>query len=82
MKPFMIATALAMLAVPAHAEIDKTCFNAAKRDFGLTAAKRVCDSKYSVKPNELGWSCERGREPVCIKDTPGGPRLKRDASSE
>jgi hypothetical protein len=106
MKPFMIATALAMLATPAYAaELPisadaikaceqqkiatskvsrKKCIRDMHEDVGFTLAdaKRLCDPKNSVACNKLGWSCERGREPMCVKDTPGGGRTSRDAPSE
>lgn len=88
MKPFMIVTALAMLATPAYAsgsKIDKACVNTYRDSYGFTLAQanRACDPKTYVKPNELGWGCEGGiRNPIIKKDAPGGTRLKRDAICE
>jgi hypothetical protein len=50
--------------------------------FTLSDAKRLCDPSRSVPCNKLGWSCDRSREPMCAKDTPGGGKTTRDTFSE
>jgi hypothetical protein len=84
MKPLRIATALAMLATPAYAKIDKKCLKEIKENTGFTLAqaKRICNSNNYVKPNELGWGCLLDAGVHISKDYPGGARLKRDAVCE
>ena len=41
-------------------------------------AKRICDPKNDVKPNQLGWGCEEFK----FYKVKGGARLKRDAVCE
>jgi hypothetical protein len=52
----------------------------ARETFGTAQAKRICDTKNSVKPNEYGWLCEGGGKISKVKGA--GARRKRDAVCE
>ena len=42
----------------AAAKVDRACIRDAREIFGTAQAKRICDPKNRVKPNQLGWFCE------------------------
>ena len=86
MKPATLlglAIVLASIAA-AVAEVDRGCLREL-RELGITPppaqAKRMCDPKNKVKPNEFGWLCDGdGGTPYRVKGA--GARLKRDAICE
>jgi hypothetical protein len=77
-----ILGALIMLAsiTAAVAKVDRACMLEARETFGTAQAKRICDTKNSVKPNEYGWLCEGGGKISKVKGA--GARRKRDAVCE
>jgi hypothetical protein len=51
-------------------------------DVGTAQAKRICDPKNAVKPDEYGWVCEVDPQIRFHKEKGVGARLKRDAICE
>lgn len=66
----------------AEAKIDRDCIREQSETFGVAAAKRICDSKNYVKPNQLGWLCQIEGDEVKFHKGEGGARLKRDVICE
>jgi hypothetical protein len=84
MKPVTSLLSLAILMASittAVAKVDRACMREARETFGTAQAKRICDTKNSVKPNEYGWVCE-GSKISKSKVKGFGARLKRDAVCE
>jgi hypothetical protein len=83
-KEIAAAVILAICISPAMAAPDKACVRERMRDFGVgpTQAKRMCDPKNVVKPNEYGWVCYVDPEIKIVKEKGVGARLKRDAICE
>jgi hypothetical protein len=66
----------------AVAKVDRACMREAQETFGTAQAKRICDTKNSVKPNEYGWVCESAESAKISKVKGAGTRRKRDAVCE
>ena len=62
--------------------VDRACIREQSKTFDVAAAKRICDPKNYVKPNQLGWLCEPGSDGHKIIKGKGGARRKRDAICE
>ena len=82
-KLTIFALAVLMASITAAvAEVDSDCLRY-MRELGTTLAqaKRMCDPKNKVQPNEYGWRCDGGGgTPYRFKGE--GARLKRDAICE
>jgi hypothetical protein len=90
--PMKYATLLGLAIVQAFITVNATPAAAAKVDVAclrdlqeagitLADAKRVCDPKNKVKPNEFGWLCDGGGgTPYRVKGQ--GARLRRDSVCE
>jgi hypothetical protein len=80
---FALAVLMASITA-AVAEVNRDCLREL-REMGITPpaaqAKRMCDPKNKVKPNEYGWVCE-GMGAKFSKVKGQGARLKRDAICE
>jgi hypothetical protein len=86
MKCATLLLGLAMASItPAEAKFDRAaCIRDAREaGFDIAQAKRACDPKNRVKPNEFGWVCyvSDGR-PIFRKEKGAGARRKRDAVCE
>ena len=86
MKPAtLLGLAIVLAAIAAAvAEVDRGCLREL-RELGITPppaqAKRMCDPKNKVKPNEWGWRCDGGGgEPYKVKGE--GARFRRDTICE
>jgi hypothetical protein len=76
----LLGLAILMVSVvAAAAKVDRACMREARETFGTAQAKRICDTKNSVKPNEYGWLCEGAK---ISKVKGAGTRRKRDAVCE
>jgi hypothetical protein len=61
---------------------DKACVRELQEvftDMETKQAKRICDPKNKVKPNEYGWVCYVDPEMKIVKEKGHGTRLKQDA---
>ena len=77
----LLGLAILMVSVvAAAAKVDRACMREARETFGTAQAKRIFDTKNSVKPNEYGWLCEGGGKISKVKGA--GARRKRDAVCE
>jgi hypothetical protein len=86
---FLIGIAALFLATgTAHAAgsdlTGQACIREMKEVFGVNTAKakRMCDPKTGVKPNEYGWVCEVDPKIRLYKAKGVGTRRKRDAICE
>ena len=78
----LLGLAILMVSVvAAAAKVDRACMREARETFGTAQAKRICDTKNSVKPNEYGSVCEAERGKI-YKVKGAGTRRKRDAVCE
>jgi hypothetical protein len=94
MKQLAIIAALVALATSASSYGKEQSRGECIRDLqatfgmGLAQAKRICDPRNNVKPNEFGWICqvdgpkEAGPYPKYHREKGSGARLKRDAVCE
>jgi hypothetical protein len=79
----LLGLAILMASITAAAaKVDRACIRDARETFGTAQAKRICDPKNYVKPNQLGWVCELGSEGPKFYKAKGGARRKRDAVCE
>jgi hypothetical protein len=65
------------------AKVNRACLRELSKTFDVYGAKRLCDPKNFVKPNQLGWVCEYSNERghYIIKGK-GGARRKSDVTCE
>ena len=78
----MIRLFALFMAAPAKAD-DKDCRRQLQEmRFTPKEAKRLCDPKNLVGPNEWGWVCENPGAGILTRIKGEGVRLKRDALCE
>ena len=78
----LLGLAILMVSVvAAAAKADRACMREARETFGTAQAKRIFDTKNSVKPNEYGWVCE-GMGVKISKVKGAGSRRRRDVVCE
>jgi hypothetical protein len=80
----LLSLAILMASITAAAaKVDRACLREV-RELGITPAqaKRICDTKNQVKPNEWGWVCEAPGSGTLSRVKGQGARLKRDVLCE